>query len=237
MDNLFDLLIIDIETVPKVQSFENLSNNWQELWDEKVSKTMPELSSEESFKKKAGILAEFGKIICISVAYFFENHQKELCLKVKNVSSHSEKEVLEGFIKITNQFQKKFKKFQFAGHNIREFDIPFICRRMIVNNIELPEYFQLQDKKPWDIKMLDTMSWWKFGDYKNFTSLHLLANVLDVPTSKIDMDGSQVQEVYYVENNLQRIVDYCNLDVQVVANIILRFKNMPILLPQHVETV
>lgn len=168
---------------------------------------------------------------------FFENHQKELCLKVKNVSSYSEKEVLEGFIKITNQFQKKFKKFQFAGHNIREFDIPFICRRMIVNNIELPEYFQLQDKKPWDIKMLDTMSWWKFGDYKNFTSLHLLANVLDVPTSKIDMDGSQVQEVYYVENNLQRIVDYCNLDVQVVANIILRFKNMPILLPQHVETV
>lgn len=237
MDNLFDLLIIDIETVPKVPSFENLSENWKELWIEKVSKTMPELDSQDSFKKKAGILAEFGKIICISVAYFLENEKKELCLKVKNVSGHNEKEVLEGFIKITNQFQKKFKQFQFAGHNIREFDIPFICRRMIVNQISLPEYFKLQEKKPWEIKMLDTLSWWKFGDYKNFTSLHLLANVLGIPTSKIDMDGSQVQEVYYVENNLNRIVEYCNLDVQVVANIILRFKNVDILTADKIKTV
>jgi hypothetical protein len=129
------------------------------------------------------------------------------------------------------------KNFQFGGHNIREFDIPFICRRILINRLSLPECLQLHDKRPWDVKMFDTLSWWKFGDYKNYTSLHLLANVLGIPTSKIGIDGSQVQHVYYQDKDLKKIVEYCQRDVVVTANIILRFKNMELLKDENITVV
>jgi 3'-5' exonuclease len=129
------------------------------------------------------------------------------------------------------------KQFQFAGHNIKEFDIPYICRRMLINQIALPEYLQLHDKKPWETKMFDTLNWWKFGDNKNYTSLNLLANVLNVPTSKTDIDGSMVQDVYYKEKNLKRIVEYCQRDVVTTANIILRFHNKTLLTESNIVIV
>ena len=205
---LKDLLIIDIETVPMVADYAMLDDNWKTLWWDKISKTVSEDSTpEESWKRRAGILAEFGKIVCISTAYFLE-----LCNKVL----------------------KHNKNFQFAGHNIKEFDIPYICRRLMINKIEMPEYFWLHDKKPWEVKFFDTLNWWKFGDNKNYISLHLLANVLQIPTSKGDIDGSMVQDVYYKDRNLQRIVAYCQRDVIVTSNIILCFKGLPILTDNQV---
>ena len=129
------------------------------------------------------------------------------------------------------------RNFQFGGHNIREFDIPYICRRLLINRLRLPEYLQLHDKKPWEVKMFDTLNWWKFGDNKNYVSLHLLANVLGIPTSKSDIDGSMVQDVYYREKNLPRIVAYCQQDVIVTANVILRFKDMPLLTSDRITVV
>ncbi len=235
---MFNLLILDIETVPQMPHYEDLSPEWQQLWWDKISKTVPENTTPaEAYHLKAGILAEFGKVVCISTGFFFEDENKQLCFKIKSLSGHDEKALLEEFIQITGKFYQRNRQFEFAGHNIREFDIPYLCRRMLINRIPLPEYLQIHGAKPWEIRILDTLQWWKFGDFKNYISLHLLASVLDVPTSKTDMDGSMVQEVYYLQNDLPRIVEYCQRDIIVVANVVLRFKNKPLLRDEQVVVV
>jgi len=236
--SLFNLLLIDIETVPEYHQFDMLPDTVKILWADKISKTVPEnIPPEESYPLKAGILAEFGKIICISVGYFYEDPNHNLCFKVKSIYCETEKEILQNFLQITSSFSKIHTRFQFAGHNIREFDVPYICRRLLINNIELPQYLHFHAAKPWEVDMIDTLLWWKFGDYKNYISLNLLANVLNVPTSKGDMDGSKVREVYYKEKDIDRIAAYCEKDVIVVANVILRFKNMPLLKEENIQII
>jgi predicted PolB exonuclease-like 3'-5' exonuclease len=233
-----DLFLLDIETVPMVESYDMLLPEWQTLWWDKISKTVPENTSPaEAWKMKAGILAEFGKIVCISTAYFYEDDYRHTCLKVKSIASNNEVEVLQGFVDLCGKMYKHNKNFQFAGHNIKEFDIPYICRRMMINHLPLPEYLWLHDRKPWEVKMFDTLNWWKFGDNKNYISLHLLANVLGLPTSKSDIDGSMVQTVFYEEQNLERIVAYCQKDVVLTAKIILCFKGLPMLRDERVVVV
>lgn len=233
---LNQLLLLDIETIPQARQFSSLSPEWQKLFSDKYTKTMPEtVSIEDCYHTRAGIWAEFGKIICISTAFFYEDDKSQLCLRIKSVSGDDERALLENFILLCNKFYSVHKQFQFGGHNIREFDIPYICRRMLVNNLSLPSYLQLHDKRPWDVKMFDTLNWWKFGDMKNYTSLNLLASALNIPSSKTTMDGSMVQDVYYIEKDLPKIVSYCEQDVIVTANIILRFLNKPILNKQQIN--
>lgn len=236
--SIYDLLMIDIETVPQYPDYAQLPESWKSLWFDKISKTVPEnVSLEQSYLQKAGILAEFGKVICISTGYFTTNENKDIILRLKSIYAHDEKEVLQSFTALTEKLHKHNKNFEFAGHNIREFDIPYICRRMLINQMPLPAYLQLHGAKPWDVKMIDTLQWWKFGDYKNYVSLNLLANVLGIPTSKTDIDGSMVQHVYYKDNDLQRIAAYCQRDVVVVANILLRFKNLTLLKEENIVIV
>ena len=236
--SILKLLFIDIETVSEKPEYKELPAEWQELWKHKISKTMPEtMPGEDSYPLKAGIFAEFGKIICISLGFLTENPYKELELKVKSICGDDEKKLLLEFIEVVDKVYKRNKNFEFAGHNIREFDIPYICRRMLIGNIKLPDYLNFQGVKPWHVAMTDTLQWWKFGDYKNYISLNLLAHVLNIPTSKTDIDGSKVQYVYYHEKDLARIVDYCQRDVIVVANVILRFKNLPLLKEENIIVV
>jgi hypothetical protein len=233
--SVFDLFLIDIETVPQVSDRGQLPDNLKKLFADKISKTVPEnYNANEVYDQKAGILAEFGKVICISTAFFFKDKGDRICLKIKSLSGHDEADLLRQFVTLTDKFYSYRKKFFFAGHNIREFDIPFLCRRMVINNIQLPTYLHIYGAKPWEIMMVDTMQWWKFGDHKNYTSLHLLASILDIPTSKDDIDGSMVQHVYYKENGLQRIVEYCEKDVIVVARLIQRLKNMPVIKQEYI---
>ncbi|HAN39131.1 MAG TPA: 3'-5' exonuclease [Chitinophagaceae bacterium] len=233
--NLQQLLFIDIETVPMAASFQALSTTWQELWFEKISKTMPENSSvEEIFIQRAGVMAEFAKIVCISTGYL-QQEQNQWKLRIKSFAGDDEKKLLETFITTCNKIQQQWPLFQFCGHNIKEFDIPFLCRRMLVHGLPLPSYLYLHNAKPWEVKAVDTLHWWRFGDYKNYTSLHLLASVLGIPTSKDDITGSEVQHVYYKEQNLQRIVTYCQKDVAVVANIMLRFQEQPLLASENIH--
>lgn len=235
---LTELLLLDIETVPRFPAFADMDSGWQSLFLDKISKTVPEdMEPSESYRKKAGILAEFGKIICISTAFFYENEEKQMSLKMKSIYGNDEVEILRNFTESCNKMHRHHRNFQFGGHNIKEFDIPYICRRLLINRLPLPEYLQLHDKKPWEVKMFDTLNWWKFGDNKNYVSLHLLASVLGIPTSKSDIDGSMVQDVYYKENNLRRIVEYCQRDVVVTANVILRFKDLPLLTEERVAVV
>ncbi len=235
---LTELLLLDIETVPSVPSFTDMDSGWQSLFLDKIAKTVPEgMSVTEIYHKRAGILAEFGKIICISTAFFYENEEKQMVLKMKSLYGDDEVEILRNFTDLCNKMHQHHRNFQFGGHNIKEFDIPYICRRLLINRLPLPECLQLHDKKPWEVKMFDTLNWWKFGDNKNYVSLHLLANVLGIPTSKSDMDGSMVQDVYYKEKDLPRIVEYCQRDVVVTANVILRFKDLPLLSDESIVIV
>ena len=232
---LSDLFLIDIETVPQVSNINELPGEDRKLFLEKISKTMPEsFDGEEAYKQKAGILAEFGKVVCISVGFFYKDKAQRICLRIKSIAGHNEQIILTEFIETVNRFFWHKNKFQFAGHNIREFDIPYLCRRLIIHQIPLPAYMHIQGAKPWEISMTDTLQWWKFGDHKNYISLHLLATILGIPTSKDDIDGSMVQHVYYKEKNLQRIVNYCQKDVVVVAQVIQRFKNLPLIEAENI---
>jgi 3'-5' exonuclease len=234
---LTDLFFIDIETVPIQPSFDQLDLQWQSLFEKKVSKTMPENQTiQEQFLQKAGILAEFGKIICISMGYV-ANVQGKSQLKVKSFYGDDEKVLLQQFAEAVDKMQAHKPNFQFCGHNIREFDIPYIGRRMMVNYVKLPQCLQIYGAKPWEVKMVDTLQWWRFGDFKNYTSLDVLAQVLQVPTSKTDMDGSMVQHVYYHEKNLPKIVEYCQRDVVVVCRLVQRFLQVPFFTNDEVEII
>jgi len=226
---LDNFLIIDIETVSASKDFDSLNTDWKKLWEEKVQYSLPEsTTADEYYPQRAGIMAEFAKVICISMAYFRKegnNYQ----LRVKSFAGHDEKEVLQNFVKTVDQLEAIHNKWSFTGHNIKEFDIPFICRRLLINGLFIPTYLDFQNMKPWETNMVDTFQYWRFGDYKNFTSLKLLAAAMDVPSPKDDIDGSMVGAVYWQQNDLDRIAVYCQKDVVTVANIILRFKNFPLL--------
>jgi uncharacterized protein YprB with RNaseH-like and TPR domain len=221
--DLKNILFLDIETVSKVESFDQLSGIEQELFAAKTEyqRRQEEIATED-FYERAGIWAEFGRIICISVGFFNEN-----TFRVKSFYGEENTLLTDFSTLIKNHFNRP--EHLLCAHNGKEFDFPFIARRMIVNGIALPEKLNLFGKKPWEVTHLDTMDLWKFGDYKHYTSLNLLTHILGIPSPKNDINGSQVAEVYYKEKDLMRIVKYCERDVVAVAQIILRFQNKPIL--------
>ncbi|GGG93745.1 3'-5' exonuclease [Polaribacter pacificus] len=226
--NLRDILFLDIETVPQENAWEKLSEPIQELFAQKTAyqRNKDELSPEE-FYERAGIWAEFGKIICISVAYFNQNDSQRQ-LRVKSFYGDDEKQLL---IEFKALLESHFSKQQhvLCAHNGKEFDFPYIARRVIVNQIDLPAKLNLFGKKPWEVSHMDTMELWKFGDYKHYSSLKLLTTILGVPSPKDDIDGSEVAQVYYEEKDLNRIVRYCEKDTIAVAQLLLRFNNEPLL--------
>jgi DNA polymerase elongation subunit (family B) len=229
------LLILDIETVPQYSSFSELPELWKSLWADRVSKTMPENAEPgQMYEQRAGIHAEFGKIICISTGFFYKDKAGRPCFRLKSYQNPDEKKLLAGFLRNAGAFDRKKKGVQFAGHNIREFDIPYICRRLMIQQIPLPSFLQFSGKKPWETSLTDTMQLWKFGDYKNYTSLKLLAASLGIETTKNEMDGSQVRDIYYRENDLPRIAAYCRNDVIATAQILLRFLDLPLLPAQNI---
>ncbi|CAN5256436.1 3'-5' exonuclease [soil metagenome] len=224
-----NLFLIDIETVSGYPEHQLLDEQWQQLWYEKISKALPENETAETFyPKRAAILAEFAKVVCISFGYL-KKEEGRYKLRIKSIYGDDEKSLLEEFSATLCNFYNVNKNWCFTGHNIKEFDIPFLCRRMLVNNILIPGYMDFQNMKPWETPVLDTLHLWRFGDFKHYTSLKLLAAVLGVPSPKGDIDGSMVGHVYWNEKDLQRIATYCQKDVATVANIILRFKNLPLL--------
>ena len=224
-----NLLFIDIETVSEKATYQNLTENWQKMWTEKTQRNLPsENTAAEFYEQRAGVMAEFAKVICISIGYF-KYEGEVMQLRIKSFYADEEKKVLQDFIATLNQMEIQNNKWCFAGHNIKEFDIPFLCRRLLINGMPIPEYIDFQNMKPWETNSIDTFQYWRFGDYKNYTSLKLLAAALGISSPKDDIDGSQVGEVYWKENDLQRIVTYCQKDIITTANILLRFKNMPLI--------
>lgn len=219
--DLANILFLDIETVPENLEFSHLTEEKRLLWEQKSKYQRKEEFTPEEYYDRAGIWAEFGKIICISVGYFTE---KGTDRNFRVTSFYGdESQLLKDF---KNLLQEHFNqaKHLLCGHNGKEFDFPYIARRMLINGIKLPYKLDLFGKKPWEIPHLDTMELWKFGDYKHYTSLKLMANVLGIPSPKDDMDGSMVRDVFYKENDLDRIVTYCELDVVTTAQVLLRLR-------------
>lgn len=224
------LLVVDIETIPQHACYANLPEAWKILWNQRVSKTMPENTDPVlAYEEKAGIHAEFGRIICISTGFFYTDKGGRHCFRIQTLSNHDEKALLSDFLEKVKAFSKQIPFMHFAGHNIREFDIPFICRRLMINGMEIPDFMQFSGRKPWEVNLVDTMQLWKFGDYKAYTSLQLLSTCLGIETPKTDMDGSMVRHVYYTEHDLGRIAAYCGADVVATAQILLRFLHLPAL--------
>lgn len=231
--DLNQVLVLDIETVPQYANYDEVPSHFQELWEHKTRFQRKEDDSPADFYQRAGIWAEFGKIICISVG-IFNLKAGAYNLRIKSFYSDDETELLQAFSEL---LAKQPSSLMLCAHNGKEFDYPYLCRRMIINLLKIPAQLQIAGKKPWEVNHLDTMELWKFGDYKNFTSLNLLAAIFNIPTPKDDIDGSKVREVYYEEKNLQRIVTYCQKDVITTAQILLRFKGMDLISEDNITYV
>lgn len=219
---LQDLLVLDLETVSQHASFGELDEDWQELWTKKAGAlNNPEVNASLVYER-AAIYAEFGKIVCIGLGIF---HMTDGLphLKVKAISGHDEKAILQEFAELLNTHFNQ-DRHKLVAHNGKEFDFPYLCRRMLINSIPIPGILDIAGKKPWEVQHLDTMELWKFGDYKNYTSLNVLAKCFGIPSPKDDIDGSMVGHTYWQQNDLERIARYCKKDIVTTARVLMKYK-------------
>jgi uncharacterized protein YprB with RNaseH-like and TPR domain len=229
MQHLKEILFIDIETVPSQPDFSLLPAVMQAEWVKKAKlvKSATEGNTDPAllYSERAGIFSEFAKVICIGFGSL-QNNDNSWKMRLKSLVNDNEKILLQNFCEMLAKFATHHRGMQFCGHNIKEFDIPFLCRRMVINNIPLPQSMQVMGRKPWEVTHLDTMEMWRFGDHKNFTSLSLLAEILGIPSPKSDMDGSMVADAYWKDKGLARIGEYCIGDVLTSARVYLRLQGI-----------
>jgi DNA polymerase elongation subunit (family B) len=232
---LHNILFLDIETVSQYPAFTDLSADWQELWRHKadsINRDKAPVTAEELYGR-AAIYAEFGKVVCISCGVL-SGPPADRKLLLKSFYGDDEKDVLLRFWDLLHKWGSESPKY-LCAHNGKDFDFPYLCRRMVIHGMRLPSLLNLSGKKPWEIPHLDTMELWKFGEYKSYVSLNLLAHTLGIPTPKDDIDGSQVGDVYWVERDLDRIVSYCQKDVFTVAQVYLRLHSETLIRPENIE--
>ena len=231
-----DILFLDIETVPQYPDFCRMDETTQHLWELKATSMCKDGQTPDSIYDRAGIYAEFGKIICISAGFIHYMADGQLAFRLKSCFGDNESDVLENFSEALNLFRKQHRNMLLCAHNGKEFDFPYIARRMLVNGLTLPVLLDIAGKRPWEVPFLDTMELWRFGDYKNYTSLKVLTHIFNIPSPKDDIDGSQVASVYWQEKNLPRIVRYCEKDVLAIAQLLLRYKGLKLIAPENVST-
>jgi 3'-5' exonuclease len=233
-----NLLFIDIETVSHESSFAELTPIMQKLWERKALflKNDEGQTVEDQYFDRAAIYAEFGKVIVIGVGFFYWNDENELSLKVKTIIGETEKQLLEAFKKLLDE-RFKSKDLALCAHNGKEFDFPYLCRRMLINDVALPKALNISGRKPWEVPHYDTLEMWKFGDKKQFTSLEMLATLFNIQSSKTEMSGDEVNKVYYHEKNLEKIREYCQEDVVALAQIFLKLNALPLIEMANIERI
>jgi uncharacterized protein YprB with RNaseH-like and TPR domain len=236
MPSLNNILFLDIETVPQFPSYDAVPELGKEFWNKKAQalRKDKEFDTPETLYDRAGIYAEFGKIVCLSCG-IISGSGEEKKIKLKSFCCEDERTILEDFSNLLRKWSGPDKVL--CAHNGKEFDFPYISRRMVINQLPVPDMLQLAGKRPWEIPHIDTLELWKFGDYKSYTSLNLLAYILGIPTPKDDIDGSMVWRVYWQEEDLKRIVTYCQKDVVTVAQVYLRLAGEYAIKEEHVEII
>ncbi len=231
------VLFLDVETVPQYKAYEAVPEGKRKFWDHKASfLAKSEDQTPEVLYERAGIYSEFGKIICISSG-FLKTVNGNTELHIKSIYGHDERTILSQFLEIIKKLEQSPQKWYLCAHNGKEFDFPYISRRLLVNGLSVPSILDVRGKYAKEIQLLDTMEMWKFGDYKSFVSLDLLADIFNIPSPKDNMDGSMVRQVYYEEDNLDRIVEYCNKDVITLIQVLMRYKAEPFILPENIKMV
>jgi len=233
---LSNILFLDIETVSFCEHLKELPEKLQYHWARKAKSFLNDTNDVDSvYSERAAIFAEFGRIICISTGFFTSTHE-ELSFRVKSFFGHEEKSLLTDFSLLLQRLNKD-NSYILCAHNGKEFDFPYIARRMLVNSVSLPEMLDIAGKKPWEVNHLDTMELWKFGDYKHYTSLDLLTQIFGIPSPKGDFDGSLVGRIYYQEKDLQKIVEYCQRDVVAIAQLFLKYRNEPLMVDSQIQII
>ena len=248
--DIVNVLFLDIETVSEYKSYDDLTDEFKKLWRLKTRQILrkydEEITEEEAiaaYTERAGIFAEFGKICCISVGFLTRNKQGELKARIKSYADHDEKKLLEDFSGLLNKHfndpkHQRGGTHYICGHNINEFDVPYICRRMIIHQMEFPKILDVAGKKPWELQsQLDTLTLWKFGDYKNYTALKVLTACFGIPSPKDDIDGSEVGSTYWELDDLERIAIYCEKDVLAVVHLLMKYKLMDLIPIEDVQFV
>jgi 3'-5' exonuclease len=233
--DISNVLFLDIETVPQHSSFNNVPEKIKKLWEKKSSYFRKEEQEAGEVYEKAGIYAEFGLIICISVG-IITSTKKPYGIRIRSYAGTNEKKILLDLSSMLEKYSKG-KEIFLCAHNGKEFDFPYIARRMLINGIKLPPLLDIAGKKPWEVKHLDTLDLWKFGDYKHYTSLDLLTTIFNIPSPKADMDGSMVADVYWNKSDLKRISEYCQQDVLAIAQLLVRYKGMELIPAENVELI
>jgi predicted PolB exonuclease-like 3'-5' exonuclease len=231
---LENILFLDIETVPQCPAFEQTDEIMRQLWEKKASYISKDGKTPAEIYQQAGIYAEFGKIICISAGFLYPQGS-EWHFRLRSCFGEDERALLKEFITLINRFEQQ-GNVQLCAHNGKEFDFPYISRRMLVNGLRLPHILDVAGKKPWEVPFLDTMELWCFGDRKSATSLQLLTYIFGIPSPKDDIDGSRVAEVFWKEKDLPRIVRYCEKDVAAIAQLLLRYKGLPLIPPDRITS-
>lgn len=229
------VLFLDIETVPISPDFDSMDDKLASLWEKKSAYFRKEGEDASDVFDRAGIYSEFGKIITISVG-FITGSLNERSIRLKSFYGDDEIKLLQEFSVMLNNFCSG-KEALLCAHNGKEFDFPYIARRLLINGLAIPDILDNAGRKPWEINLLDTMELWKFGDYKHYTSLDLITTLLKVPTPKDDIDGSMVAGVYYKESGLKRIVEYCEKDVVALVQVFLKFRGEALIKENNISSV
>lgn len=233
------ILFLDIETAPQYPSYTTVPESFRKLWDNKAKYLMKEEEGKQTpsdVYKQAGIYAEFGKVVCITVGMFSPSSGDGKAFRLKCFYGDDEKKLLQEFSALLDKHYNTDAHF-LCAHNGKEFDFPFLARRILLNGLKIPRILDNAGKKPWEVKHLDTLELWKFGDYKNYTSLNLLAEIFGIPSPKGDMDGSMMYKVYWEDKDWERIIKYNQKDVLTIAQVFLRFKGEKLLEEKEVVVV
>lgn len=233
--NIENILFLDIETVPQYSDFDEVPKEFKQFWDKKSTYFRDEEQSASDVYQRAGIYSEFGKIICISVGISVKKGTNRT-FRLKSFFGDDEYILLKEFSEMLQKYHTSNSDLQLCAHNGKEFDFPYLARRMLINGVKLPKILDIAGKKPWEVMFLDTMDLWKFGDYKKYTSLNLLTHIFNIPTPKDDIDGSMVADVYWKDKDIQRVVRYCEKDVLAVVQLLLKYKGEELIKQENIES-
>ncbi len=240
VSELKQMVFIDIETIRGKKTYNDvitenpaLDDYWQTKHTqirEKEPLSYGHIEdSAEMYEKMAALYPEWGQIVCISIGQIkFDEDGNPIKFTTKSFSGLYEKILLEEFNETASKIMSKYPRMQWVGHNIKGFDMPYIIKRSLINGVRVPNVFHLQKQKPWESQLIDTNDVWKFNGW-NGARLGLLTEILNIPSPKQDMDGKMVSDVFWEDGDLNRISEYCEMDINATANVMLRISGMDII--------